>query len=325
MTELQQKRINNLKITKEKRKSQLCRVFELKINYKSLNKKEQQELNFIFVQAKRVINDMITISKTESIFKYNYKNHRIVKVRYPDKHLEDKEITLPTAIHQDICQSKMLDIKNLSKAKKKGRKIGKLKYKKEINTIPIRTGMIRLNSKNKNKLTFPGFKNIRVNGTNQFIKLKNYEIANANLLRKATGFYIHLTVFLPKTKKEKINKSIGIDMGIKTAIVTSEGNIYNAKIKESEHLKKLQKKLSRKKQDSNNFRKIKKAIQKEYEYLTNKKNDLANKVVSELKKYDTIYFQDEQLSNWKKRKRIKKSSKRKKTRIWKSNSILYFR
>ena len=42
-------------------------------------------------------------------------------------------------------------------------------------------------------------------------------------------------------------------------------------------------------------------LQKEYEHLTNKKNDDSNKLVAYLlKKYDVIYFQDEQISSWRK-------------------------
>ena len=42
-------------------------------------------------------------------------------------------------------------------------------------------------------------------------------------------------------------------------------------------------------------------LQKEYEHLTNKKNDDSNKLIAYLlKNYDVIYFQDEQISKWKK-------------------------
>ena len=40
-------------------------------------------------------------------------------------------------------------------------------------------------------------------------------------------------------------------------------------------------------------------IRQEYQKLTNKKNDAANKIVHELLKHKKIYMQDEQLNNWK--------------------------
>ena len=51
-------------------------------------------------------------------------------------------------------------------------------------------------------------------------------------------------------------------------------------------------------------------IRREYEHLSNKKTDEANKLVHYLKtNNDVIYFQDEQIANWKKKKRNKKNGK----------------
>ena len=41
-------------------------------------------------------------------------------------------------------------------------------------------------------------------------------------------------------------------------------------------------------------------IQREYQKLSNKKQDKASKLVHQLKKYDRIYIQDEQISGWQK-------------------------
>ena len=60
----------------------------------------------------------------------------------------------------------------------------------------------------------------------------------------------------------------------------------------------LQKQLFRRVKGSNNRRKTVKLIQREYQKLSNKKQDKANKIVSKLKKYDRIYMQDEQISGW---------------------------
>lgn len=56
--------------------------------------------------------------------------------------------------------------------------------------------------------------------------------------------------------------------------------------------------MSRRTKGSNNRHKTIKSIQREYQKLSNRKQDKANKIVSKLKKYETIVMQDEQIANW---------------------------
>ena len=76
-------------------------------------------------------------------------------------------------------------------------------------------------------------------------------------------------------------------------MTTSEGEKFDVSVEESERLKKLQRELFRRAKGSNNRRKTVKLIQREYQKLSNRKQDKANKIVSKLKKYDRIYMQDE--------------------------------
>ena len=69
-------------------------------------------------------------------------------------------------------------------------------------------------------------------------------------------------------------------------------------IGESERLKKLQREMFRRAKGSNNRHKTITLIQREYQKLSNKKKDKANKIVHKLKAYDCIAMQDEQISNW---------------------------
>ena len=127
------------------------------------------------------------------------------------------------------------------------------------------------------------------------------ELANANLIRKPDGFYLKVTAFINKENYNFITtngKEIGLDFGVKTNITTSEGEKLDVSVEESERLKKLQREMFRRVKGSNNRRKTIKLIQREYQKLSNRKQDKANKIVSKLKKYDRIYMQDEQISNW---------------------------
>ena len=112
-----------------------------------------------------------------------------------------------------------------------------------------------------------------------------------------------MTCFINKEnfKPVKTNgKEIGLDFGVKTSITTSEGEKFDLTVEESDRLKKLQREMFRRKKGSNNRRKTIKLIQREYQKLSNRKEDKANKVVHELKQYSCIVMQDEQLSNWQK-------------------------
>ena len=202
------------------------------------------------------------------------------------------------------------DIINLSKSKKKGNKVGKLKFKSEVNRIPIRTGTIQI--KSSKIVGISGFPRLSVYGLEQFINTPGYEVANANLIRRASGYYIMVTVFFPKssTGKRIKNKTVGLDFGIKTAITSSDGDFFDCNKQETEYLKFLQKQLHKKQKGSKRYWRLRNQIQKEYEHISNQKKDVANKIVAKLlKENDIIYFQDEQIDNWRKIKHSNISSK----------------
>ena len=56
--------------------------------------------------------------------------------------------------------------------------------------------------------------------------------------------------------------------------------------------------MSKKQKGSKNWLRNVEQIRKEYQRITNRKNDLANKIVHEFLQYKTVVIQDEQLRNW---------------------------
>ena len=259
-------------------------------------------MDFVFTQAKWIVNEMIRLGETQNFFDYNYLEHKEVVHLDKDGNEIKTKIELPSILHRGIANQKKQDITNESKAKKKGIKVGKLKYKKEINSIDILTGPW-LKIRDNSHITIPGFANLKVYGLEQLKKYKEYELANAKFIRKASGFYIHISICTPKENSipKKIYKEVGLDFGIKDNIITSDGEKFNCKVPESDYLKFLQKQLKRKQKGSKHYYRLRNQIQKEYEHLSNKKTDEANKLIHYLtKNYDIIYFQDEQISKWKK-------------------------
>ena len=290
--------------THARRKTQVCRVLELKVSIRHNPKSVFEKLSNCFKEAKWVINDMLSLSKDNtdnSIFDYKYTEHKDVVHYDKNKNPVISPITLPSVLHRATVAQKKTDIINLAKAKKKGIKVGALKFKRQVDCIPIITGFTQIID--GCRITIPGFKKIRVNGLNQLHQFEQFEIADAKLVRKANGYYVKISIMLPKSSRKPTNREVGLDFGIKDSITTSNGDKYNCKVQESEYLKYLSKMLNRHKTEKDSKRRwrCKCQLAREYEHLANKRKDIANKIYNKLvTDYDVIYFQDEQIKNWQK-------------------------
>lgn len=62
--------------TRLRRQNQIIKIIELKVNCHHTSKEDFEKLNSLFIEAKWITNDCIA---SEDIFKYNYKDHRLVK------------------------------------------------------------------------------------------------------------------------------------------------------------------------------------------------------------------------------------------------------
>ena len=190
----------------------------------------------------------------------------------------------------------------ISLVRKGVQKHGNLRFKSELTCIPLKQYGTTYKFKSFNKVKIQGISGMVLVRTGDQLQIAN-ELANANLVKRPDGYYLKVTAYINKEnwKEAKKNwKEIGLDFGIKTSITTSEGEKLDVSIGESERLKRLQRELFRRVKGSNNRRKTIKLIQQEYQKLSNKKQDKANKIVSKLKQYDRIYMQDEQIANWQK-------------------------
>ncbi len=107
---IKQKIIQSLRETRLKRHSQRCKVFQLKIDYSRLNKKEKEQLKMFFVEAKWIYNDLIRTGKT-----FNFYKNTKVKVMSKDHVLEEREIKfLPTRLASTVITIFQQNIKSLT-------------------------------------------------------------------------------------------------------------------------------------------------------------------------------------------------------------------
>ena len=133
-------------------------------------------------------------------------------------------------------------------------------------------------------------------------RLQKYKdnIRSATLSKTKSGnFFLSINVDIPEAefvKFEKTNKQVGIDLGVKDFVITSDGFMFENKHffkKEEKKISKLQRQLSRKVKDSNNRNKQRIKLVKVYERLSNKKESYIHQVVNEiLKSYDTVFMED---------------------------------
>lgn len=279
---------------KERRQSMSVKVYEFKLKEPSL--KNKKYLDFLFIQSKWLYNFILS---QEDIFKFDTK---IKKISHKDKDGNNVEtnLTLPAQIKQSTKEKIINAIKGLSVKKKRGKtkEVGKLKFKSNVNSIELKQYKFshRYNFSN-NTITFNKH-TFKIYGLEQ-IKT-DVEFANAFLIKKADGYYIHQTAYENKEFKNKEKeKAIGLDFGIKDSLTLSNGKKFLVTISETLRLKNLQRKLCRQTKRSKNWFKTKNKIEREYLYLTNLKNDKANKILSYLKNnFETIVFQDENLKGW---------------------------
>lgn len=284
--------------TKLKRATQEIKVFEVKVDESHLSKKKEDKLRLSFIQAKWIYNFCLS---QENIFDLDYKR-KTIPVNIFNKEtglcdlIENRNINLGSQIKQSLYKQVQQNIINLSKAKKKGSGIGKLKYKKEVNRIHLKQYGTTYRIKNKNYIYVQEIGRLKVLGLEQVLA-GEYDIACADLIKKSSGYYFKICCY--KNKETPIRRGeIGIDMGIKDTVVLSNGEKYNFNFELPNKIIKKHKKLSKMRRGSGNYIKQCEKLKKSYEEWGNKKNDAANKFVSSLKQYEKIVIQDENLKGW---------------------------
>ena len=286
----------NGKATRERRSHMDCRVFSVKIQENRLSNAKREKLKRCFLEAKWLYNAIVS-STTLTL-----ENMSSVQVKVKDT-FETRELnTLSVQMKQSVINNIKQNIFNLSRAKKKGIKVGRLKFKKECNEIDLKQSGKTYKIKSRNKISIQNIGVLVVNGLEQ-INVDEVELANAKLIQKPSGFHIYLTVYSNKQPQSNVEKEIlGLDMGIKDQLTFSNGVKVNFYLEESEQLKGLMRKLNRQTKGSNQYKQTLNRIKRIYEHYNNKKNDVVNKLNSVLKQNYTICFQDELLNQWKRKK-----------------------
>ena len=191
---------------------------------------------------------------------------------------------------------------NLDKAYKnffKNKSVGFPKFKsKKSNRFSYTT------NKNNNKRDTIYIKDnyIKLPKLKSMIKIKYHRkftgtIKSCTVSKNPSGkYFVSVLVDTENIQLPKNNNSIGLDLGIKSLLITSDGVVYDNKkytYKYKKQLAKLQRQLAKKKKGSNNYNKQIIKIAKLYEKIANARRDNLHKISSEIIKDNQFIFSED--------------------------------
>ena len=254
-------------------------------------------------EQKNVINQTIGSSR----WVYNYFLNKAKKDGYENKTKYIK--TLPRLKRQEATSwlknadsiALQQSIRDLDKAfqdffagnkgfsKFKSKKVSRLSYRTEYFKRPSGSENIEIKG---NKIKLPKI---------SWIKFANYsekditgKLNNVTVSKSRTGkYYISINVKTVKVVQANYSNDcqIGIDLGIKNFAITSDDEkIENPRhlSKYEDKLAKLQRRLARKEQGSNNWHKVKRKIAKVHEKIKNVRTDFLHKLSTSLTKENQL-------------------------------------
>ena len=213
------------------------------------------------------------------------------KLKEENEFLKEVDSTVLHSAIDDLCKAF-----NDYYAKRKGYP----KFKNRFNKQSYRTSCVRGAYKEKEysnievdlltrNIKLPKLGKVKIRGFRNKDRIEG-KIANATISKDATNKYYVSVLVEENILIEKVTPTsiVGIDLGIKDLVVTSDGIKYSNKkvlMKYEKRLKRLQRKLSRQVKGSKNYLKTKEKIARIHAKIKNYRkhylNDIANEIVNE--------------------------------------------
>jgi len=242
-------------------------------------KEQEENLLFILERCRWLYNKLLSIIN-ESKKTPSKREMQSLLPKLKEEHPELKEVNAKTL--QMVVFMLNNNLKALAELKKRGKKVGKLRYKKygkfksfilnQSGFKLIKTGS-RLDRLYISKV---GEVPIRVH------RLVEGKIKQVIIKRYGSGaWFALLCVEEAEAPKKEIEKVVGIDLGIRSFLTDSDGRaIENPRFyeQELERLRIEHRKLSRKKRRSNNWLKQLKRLCKVYKRIKRKRDDFLHKL-----------------------------------------------
>lgn len=177
--------------------------------------------------------------------------------------------------------------------KRKGKQVGFPKFKSKKN----KRQSFRLNN-DKIHIGEHNFYVPKLGWVNMAESLRfDGKIMGAVVSRQAGRWYVAIAVEMGKPKTGEFEKpSVGMDVGIKTLVMLSNGGQYDNQVllrSELKHLKRLSRRLSRRQVDSNRWRQAKCQLERFHERIAHRRADYLHKTTTEIAStYEVVGIED---------------------------------
>ena len=238
------------------------------------NKEQIEKLNRTFDLCRFTYNQLLEELNRNKDRKHI--QHYIIDLK--EKYPELKNVYSKTLQYE--CYRLFSNIKGLSQSKKKGRRVGRLRFKGErwFKTIVYNQSGFKLIERDKHydKLKLSKIGEIKIR---QHRKIEG-NIKGIIIKRKVDSWEAHIIT----DAKYIINSGddvIGIDMGVLSFITTTNNEKIDNPLymnKSLEKIQKLQRKISKTKRKSKNRKKVCLKLQKLWEHIDNQKKDFFHKI-----------------------------------------------
>ncbi|NES45676.1 transposase, partial [Moorena sp. SIO2C4] len=195
------------------------------------------------------------------------------------------------AIHANVLQDcvKRVDLtfKRFLKGDSNGKRSGRPRFKSKERFRSLTFSAFSKSPINGNRLNLPKFGWVKMIYHRPIPT--GFKIKTATVTRKADGYYVTLSIqddTVPNVIAiEEVKNPVGIDMGLKTFLIKSDGSevpIPQYYRKAQKRLKKIQKAVSRSKKGSNNRKKAVSKLGKAHKKVADTRKDFHFKTVKKL-------------------------------------------
>ena len=247
------------------------------------NKQQEEQIQKTFGCCRFVYNHTLAYRKEkydkekESMNKTSCNNYcnQVLKKEYEWLKEVDKFALTNAIYNMDSAYQKFFK-EHASYPKFKSKKNHKKSY-----TTNFTNGNIEVDFEN-NKIKLPKLKWVKAKLHREFV----WQIKSATISQVPSGkYYVSILVETEHTSMESTGCMVGIDLGIKDLLITSDGKKYdNQKLikKYEDKLAKEQRKLAHKQKGSSNWNKQRIKVAKIHEKISNTRKDYLHKISHEL-------------------------------------------
>ena len=187
--------------TAMRRQHQICKVYECKIVEKRLNKKQREQLKMLFIEGKWFYNHILNLKRNNGVKLAELNTTDIKEVNHFSKDNETicSELqVLSSQQKQAIVRRMVSNEKTIQSLVKNGfQRHGQLQFKSELTCIPLKQYGNTYVFKSFNKVKIQGISGTVLVRTGNQLQIAD-ELANANLVKKADGYYLKATAFIDK-------------------------------------------------------------------------------------------------------------------------------